>query len=425
MTSYQSQGETSNPPERVLVVSSDGAFGERVVDALDRENRLVDHVTSTDDLSVRLEATRHDAVVVDHDRETVDAVAVVEQVHDIDADLPVVVCGGAADGAVASRALGAGAATFTLRDDAAAVAESTAAVVTANRDRGAAVDRAAMYRTIAEDVLGTAEVGFVVSDEEGTVRWVTDSVGELFGVRTGRLVGTSRRQLIRERLSEAVTDGSTLTGHLLAPSGGDGVLVRTDRLDTSRWVDCSSVPLEAGPFAGGRVDRFVDVTRFVREDDGLRELQRLMVSPGVTFAERLHAVLELGSDRLGLPYGFVTAIDDGVQSVLDSVGDHELLQPGKSAPMLQTYCRKTLAADSLVAIPDAPAEGWSNDPAYETFELDSYIGAPVLIDGENYGTLCFASSDGRGEFTGDEELFVEFAAAWTGWELERYGPTSS
>ena len=189
---------------------------------------------------------------------------------------------------------------------------------------------------------------------------------------------------------------------------------------SSRWLDCRTGPVESGPFAGGRVDRFVDVTRFVRSEDGLRELQRLMVVPDVPFSERLHEVLQLGVERLDIPYGFVTTIDDGVQSVVDSVGDHDLLQPGESAPLPQTYCRTTLAAEGLVTIPDATDDGWANDPAYDLFELDTYIGAPIVVDGDTYGTLCFASSDPRGTFTDDEELFVEFAAAWTGWELERF-----
>ena len=421
---HETVGEHARPG-RYLLLSADRSFGEAVESALECHGGVVDRVSSRAEAGARLDDRSYDVLVVDHDERTLDAVSVVRDLRDGDTDVPIVVCGDGDAGALASDVLAAGAATFTVRDDPASVAETAASVSTGSHGGPDGTARSDVYTTVTEGVLASSEVGLIVSDASGAVRWASDVVGAFFDVPTDRIAGSSRRRLIRGRLATGVTTSSRLTDHLLSPDGDGGVLVRTDPIETARWLDCRSRSIESGPFAGGQVDRFVDVTRFVRSEDGLRELQQLMVAPDVTFAERLHEVLELGVERLGLPYGFVTAIDDGVQSVLDSVGDHDLLQPGESAPLLQTYCRKTLAAGSLVTIPDTPSAGWTNDPAYDLFERDSYVGAPIVIDGDTYGTLCFASSDPRVEFTDDEELFVEFAAAWAGWELERYGGTVS
>lgn len=409
--------------ERLGHVTADEAFATGLERALDREGRLVETHTTPESLHERLDETWYDGLVVDHDGETIDAVSVVTSVRQVDAEVALVVVANANDGRVASDALAAGAATFVARDDTddpEAVAERIEDVLGPTRGIGSTVaDRAATYRTLVDDVLVPGGIGLVVSDAEGTVRWATDAVSSFFDVPADRLVGANRRAVIRERFAPAVTETSALAGTLLDPDG-DEALVRTAGVDGGLWLDCQSTSLADGPFAGGRLDRFVDVTRFVRRNDGLRELQRLMVTDD-SFAERLHRVLDLGSERLDLPYGFVTAIDDGTQDVLDAVGDHELLQPGNSAPLLETYCRRTLAADGLVTLPDAVAAGWGNDPAYETFELGAYIGAPIRIEGDHYGTLCFASSEPREAFADEEELFVEFAAAWAGWELERFG----
>lgn len=422
MSEPNDSSEETPGAQRIAVVTDDEAFAAAMATALDHEGRLVEPLSPTD-LRARFDETCYDGVLVDHDGETVSAEPLVRDVRAVDTDVPVVVFGPPDAGAVASDALAAGATTFVSRTPT-ADSESLAERVESALGRPVSThDRAATYRTLVDDALASADVGLVVSDADGTVRWATEAVGAFFGVPTGRLTGLRRRMLIRERFAPAVADSSAFSAHLLDPDG-TGSLVRTAGVDRARWLDCRSSSLVDGPFAGGRVDRFVDVSRFVRADDGLRELHQLMVTDG-SFAERLHEVLSLGSDRLDLPYGFVTAIDDGQQEVLDAIGDHELLQPGQSAPLLQTYCRRTLAADGLVTIADAVAAGWENDPAFETFDLGSYIGAPIRIDGDHYGTLCFASGTPRAEFGDEETLFVEFAAAWAGWELERYGTSVS
>ncbi|WP_255149861.1 GAF domain-containing protein [Halorarius halobius] len=409
-------------PEQLLHVTADRTFAEALVEALDRPARRVETLVDPDRVRSRLDATRHDAIVVDHDGVGVDAPAVVRAATAAQPATPVVVCAVDAPGEVASEVLEAGATTFVSRD-----ADGRASAVAGRVDdvleETPGDAREGPPPAVVEDVLSANGVGVVLSDDTGTVQFVTDGVAELFDVPADRAVGSGRRRLVRERLAPAVEDPTRLTGRLLDASDGERLLIRSTHTDGGRWIDCRSQSLGSGPFAGGRVDRFTDVTRFVREEAPLQELQRLVLAREMPFAERLHEVLELGADRLELPYGFVTAIDDGVQSVLDSVGDHELLQPGESAPLLRTYCRKTLAADGVVGIPDAVADGWTADPAYETFGLDAYVGAPVTVGDEPYGTLCFAGSSPHDGFTDEQELFVEFAAAWTGWELDRYEPS--
>ena len=51
----------------------------------------------------------------------------------------------------------------------------------------------------------------------------------------------------------------------------------------------------------------------------------------------------------------------------------DLLQPGESCPLSQSYCRKTIEQDGLLEIQDALAAGWADDPAYDVFELESYM----------------------------------------------------
>jgi signal transduction histidine kinase len=69
---------------------------------------------------------------------------------------------------------------------------------------------------------------------------------------------------------------------------------------------------------------------------------------------------------------------------------------------------------------NAADEGWEEDPAYDRFDLGTYIGGRVELDGELYGTLCFADTDERNEaFTDTQRTFVELLTRWVSYELER------
>ena len=160
----------------------------------------------------------------------------------------------------------------------------------------------------------------------------------------------------------------------------------------------------------------------LRNNKAVRELYEITADPDVSFEDKIEMVLESCRSRLGLPYAFVTDIDEGTetQTVTHARGTHELLQPGESCPLEQSYCRKTLEEDGLLTVRDAPNEGWEGDKAYEVFELGCYIGAKLTVGDEMYGTLCFADTEPRKKsFTDFERTLVELMANWVSYELER------
>jgi signal transduction histidine kinase len=153
----------------------------------------------------------------------------------------------------------------------------------------------------------------------------------------------------------------------------------------------------------------------------VHELWTRCLDPSVGFERKLDRLLTDESDRFGLPYGFFTHVDtaDDTQEVVSACGTHELLQPGQRCPLSRSYCRKTIAqADGTLRVNDALAEGWAGDPAYELFELGSYVGSTVEATDGTYGTLCFASSAPRDEPIADREaMLVDMFARWVSYEL--------
>jgi signal transduction histidine kinase len=74
----------------------------------------------------------------------------------------------------------------------------------------------------------------------------------------------------------------------------------------------------------------------------------------------------------------------------------------------------------MLAISDVEDSAYSDDIAADVTGLRCYIGAPVVVDGEAYGTLCYSGDEPlERSFTEDERRFVQLLARWIGGELER------
>jgi PAS domain S-box-containing protein len=278
------------------------------------------------------------------------------------------------------------------------------------------------------ELVETAPFGVVVIDDDSTVRYANDAVDDLLGYEPADLVGGSLLQVVPERLEES---------HM----GSFGAYLETgerhldwDRIElpalhrTGREVPVSlavrETPIGDRTFYTGILLDNAESTR-LRERleesiDALHELYVIASNGTVPFETRRQQVLELGCEYLDLPYGFVTDISATSQRVLASVGDHELLQAGAECPIEESYCRKTVESDGFLSVANAVEEGWEEDPAYERFDLGSYIGGKLVVDGELFGTVCFASHQPRGRaFTDSERTFVEMTTRWFGYEFEQ------
>jgi len=150
------------------------------------------------------------------------------------------------------------------------------------------------------------------------------------------------------------------------------------------------------------------------------QIYQIFADPNTGFETQIKQVLTTGTEYLDLSVGFFTRIVDGTQQILHATGDHPLIQPGESCPLNEAYCRRTIEIDSQLAIEDAYASPEISDTAIETFDLGAYIGAKVIVDGEVYGTACFADTEPPDAPFGDaERFFVELVARLGGQAIER------
>jgi len=140
----------------------------------------------------------------------------------------------------------------------------------------------------------------------------------------------------------------------------------------------------------------------------------------VDITARIERALAVGTEYLGLSVGFLTRIEDEVQEIVAATGSDVAIRAGDRCPLDEAYCRRTIEMEGTLAVQDAAASQAVADRAVQAFGLGTYIGVKVVVDGETFGTVCFAAESERDEpFTETEEVFIELLAKLIGGEFER------
>jgi PAS domain S-box-containing protein len=141
-----------------------------------------------------------------------------------------------------------------------------------------------------------------------------------------------------------------------------------------------------------------------------------------SFSEKANQALELGRSYLGVDNGHLTRIDqetDFWETIASTDPKDGKFPPGLVLDLQTTYCRRTVEADSPIALNNVPDQGWADDPAFETHNLHCYMGTPLTVNDEIFGTVCFVSTDPRSDpFSDSETMFAELIARMLEHELE-------
>ena len=165
-----------------------------------------------------------------------------------------------------------------------------------------------------------------------------------------------------------------------------------------------------------------------RRERFLRESYRITADPGLNFEEKLHRLLDLARDRMGLDAAALTRLpewdgeflveyaigfgeDDGVVDASDEVW---------SDPDEGCFCRQVIGADEPIGKADVRGTEWEDDEIHRELGLTSYLGTKVTSGSAPYGTLWIGSTEPRNrEFTDAERTLLELIGQWVSYEIER------
>lgn len=395
-------------PVTALHVAAEPGFEAETATALTERGRefTVRTAQTVESALGILDADGIDCVVTDHDPPDRDGLDLLEAVRSRHGALPVVLYTGNGDETLASAAISAGVTEYVRKD-----ADGHAASLAAHVDRAVRQDRASR-RDTTDPAIGRVTDAVARIDADWRLEAVDDCALDLLGMERSALLG--------ETVWEAVPG---LEGSPFGQAYHDVMTTREPRTveeyfeGLDAWFESDIYPDDDG----GLSVYFRDVTDRKERERTLARLAELLAGDG-SFEGTLRDLLGLGCDQLDVPYGFLTRTDEeeGTQTIVEARGDHELLQPGEESDLSESYCRKTIRTDGALAVEDAVAEGWADDPAYETFQLGCYIGAEVDLGDDRHGTLCFAGPEEMTvEFSQFDRAFVELVGQWAGTAYSR------
>ncbi|NJS08953.1 MAG: response regulator [Microcoleus sp. CSU_2_2] len=139
-----------------------------------------------------------------------------------------------------------------------------------------------------------------------------------------------------------------------------------------------------------------------------------------TFDLRLQALLVMGCRQFGLSVGILSRIEgDNYRIMAVECPDGSIVK-SQIYDLEQTFCIATTMAKEPMYFECARFSGLSFNCADPVFNIEAYMGIPVMVAGEVYGTLCFWSSTPLMEpFRVVDRELVKLMAQWVGSELER------
>ena len=158
----------------------------------------------------------------------------------------------------------------------------------------------------------------------------------------------------------------------------------------------------------------------LRQRTSLRHLNEIAALSHLPLAEQFKQALMVGAAHLGLEFGIVSHIVEDTYHIVSQVSPPDTLQDGQTFPFGQTYCSMTIARNDVLAIDDMGHSPHMGHPCYQAFQLEAYIGAPIRLDGEIYGTVNFSSPHPyRRPFDEGDKEFVQLLARWVESAMER------
>ena len=145
--------------------------------------------------------------------------------------------------------------------------------------------------------------------------------------------------------------------------------------------------------------------------DRLHQIHRLAISNYESIEDLFANYLDSGCQMFDLNTGAIARIENSAYRIMAAKSPLDL-EAGYEAACKNAYCTEvteTLATITLARV--GQLELMKNHPVYTHFKLEAFIGTPIFVNGELYGTLIFADTNPKeSEFTDGEKEIIELMA---------------
>jgi len=157
-----------------------------------------------------------------------------------------------------------------------------------------------------------------------------------------------------------------------------------------------------------------------RSEESIRTLYHIASSQQLEFSDRVQALLVMGCQHFGLPTGVLSHISGERYQAIAVHSDEDSIKSGQLLALRETYCYNTVHEGKPVHFEHAGKSDWRQHAAYKTLKIEAYLGSPVVVGGQIYGTLNFSSlTPYPRRFQSADKEFLRLMAQWIGGEIER------
>jgi len=159
----------------------------------------------------------------------------------------------------------------------------------------------------------------------------------------------------------------------------------------------------------------------IRQQAALHALNEIASMPSLDSDEQLRRGLALGARYLAVGCGVISEIKEQEYKVRVQHSPNHELSDGDVYQLNQTYCQFTMAEKDIVAKDNILPGEFNSVLQRDTVRLETYIGAPLWVQGRIYGTLCFFSHKSRQhEYDSLDKDFVRLLSRWISAVVERW-----
>ncbi|MBX3013667.1 MAG: CHASE domain-containing protein [Caldilineaceae bacterium] len=276
-------------------------------------------------------------------------------------------------------------------------------------------------------LINNLQGGVLVKNEQRRIIHVNQAFCDMFHVPAGaaNLLGRDYHEP-----SVAPFSADPLTFHqridqILAAR--EPVIAEEFLLTDGRIVERDYIPIFVEHDYRGHLWHYRDITARKQaeaalrdSEEAIRNLYTITSNQQSSFAQKMQALLHMGCDHFNLERGMLGHITGNQYEALAVYPPDQGITPGAIFPLAQTYCQVTIQAKEPVIWDGATPVAWTTHPASAPFQLTAYLGAPIQVGDQGYGTLSFSSiTPGSHALKPSAKEFLSLMAQWIGSEIER------
>ena len=260
---------------------------------------------------------------------------------------------------------------------------------------------------------------FIIASVERKILNMNQAAKVLFGYQNDELINISTKTLYANQSSYS-EQGEKRYNSQVKKSNQTSIVEYKTKSGKMFQGNTSSGQIKD---KAGKVLFFVasieDESQRLKAEETLAKLHVITSSRDLDFKERVHEILLLGSQQFDLPIAIFSKIIGENYIVKQAIHPENALETGMAFPLGITYCSHVYKANDVQGFSHVSESDISLHPCFDNFGLEAYIGAPIFVDGNRYGTLNFSSPDPTRPFIKQDIELVRLFATWIGHEIAR------